>query len=153
MSNKFKPLPAPHQAGIIVENLEESIKKYNQLSGQEVMMRLDFSPEKHWVFGKERPIQLDIAMYQIGDMQIELIEPIDSPLHEEYMKEHGEGFNHFGYYVDDYDGYYQQIVDQGYKLLMNAEYEMNGETLRAAYFDTSEGIGIWTELIEKGSWM
>lgn len=76
---------------IVVENLEEEIKKYQKLLG------LSFSGSEV-VAGQK----VKTALFDCGDMGIELLEPLadDSPV-SNFLSKRGGGIHHIAFEVDD----------------------------------------------------
>jgi len=54
--------------------------------------------------GKRIDYKMRVAELNIGDTYIELIEPLDDIcIYARYLKEHGEGFHHIAYKVEDFN--------------------------------------------------
>ncbi len=152
MDEKVKQmvLPPPAQVGVVVKNLDQAIDYYTKTFGVGPFQTIEFAPAQHWVKGKPTPIRLNIGMCQWGPLQLELIEPLegDAP-HKWFLEKKGEGMQHLGFIVDNYDEWLDYLRGKGPNILMNAETDVEGMGhIRAAYLE-SDGIGgVLFELIE-----
>lgn len=143
-------LPPPAQVGVVVRNLNEAIGYYSGTFGLGPFQKIEFAPAQHWVKGKPTPIVLNIGMCQWGPLQLELIEPVegDAP-HKWFLEERGEGMQHLGFIVDNYDEWIDYLKDKDIDVLMNAETDVEGMGhVRAAYMESDRVGGVLFELVE-----
>ena len=143
-------LPPPAQVGVVVKNLDEAIAYYSETFGLGPFQTVEFVPAQHWVKGKPTPIRLNIGMCPWGPLQLELIEPVegDAP-HKWVLEEKGEGLQHLGFIVDNYDEWLAYLKEKGIDVLMNAETDVEGMGhVRAAYMQSDAVGGALFELIE-----
>ncbi|MCG2722542.1 MAG: VOC family protein [Thermodesulfovibrionales bacterium] len=143
-------LPPPAQVGVVVGNLNEAIDYYSGIFGLGPFQTIEFAPAQHWVKGKPTPIRLNIGMCQWGPLQLELIEPLegDAP-HKWFLEEKGEGMQHLGFIVDNYDEWLDYLSENRIDVLMNAETDVEGMGhVRAAYVQSDSTGGVLFELIE-----
>ena len=146
-------LPPPAQVGGVVKNLDEAINYYSRVFGLGPFQTIEFAPDKHWVKEKPTPIRLKIGLCQWGSLQLELIEPVegDAP-HKWFLTEKGEGLQHLGFIVDNYDEWLHYLKDKGIGVLMEAETDVEGMGhVRAAYVESDRTGGVLFELIETKS--
>lgn len=89
----------------------------------------------------------DIALGFAGNMQIELIQPLDDhpSVYRETILERGHGFHHFGLAARDFDDACAREAGKGYQLAFTDAVEGVG---RVAYFDTHGLLPGMLELIE-----
>lgn len=152
MADKGKQmvLPPPSQIGVVVKDLEEAIGYYTRVFGLGPFQTMEFAPALHWVKREPCPIRLNIGICQWGALMLELIEPLegDAP-HAWFLKEKGEGMQHLGFVVDNYDEWLNYLAEKGIDVLMNAETEVEGMGhVRAAYMQSDITGGVLFELIE-----
>lgn len=143
-------LPPPAQVGVVVKNLSEAIDFYTQTFGLGPFQTLEFAPAQHWVNGKPTPIRLKIGLCQWGPLTLELIEPLegDAP-HKWFLEEKGEGMQHLGFIVENYDEWLSYLKREGIDVLMSAETDVEGMGhVRAAYIQSDRIGGVLFELIE-----
>ncbi len=143
-------LPAIGQVGIVVKDIKKATEYYSNVFGIGPFTIFEFSPEKHWLKGKPMPIKLNIAIAQMGPVMLELIQPVegDAP-HKWFLEEKGEGLQHLGFIVDNYDEWLHYLKENGIDVLMNAETNIEGMGhIRAAYVESNRIGGVLFELIE-----
>ncbi len=143
-------LPPPAQVGVVVKNLSAAIDFYTRTFGLGPFQTLEFAPAQHWVNGKPTPIRLMIGLCQWGPLTLELIEPLegDAP-HKWFLEEKGEGMQHLGFIVENYDEWLSYLQREGIDVLMSAETDVEGMGhVRAAYIQSDRVGGVLFELIE-----
>ncbi len=143
-------LPPPAQVGVVVKNLSEAIDFYTRTFGLGPFQTLEFAPAQHWVNGKPTPIRLKIGLCQWGPLTLELIEPLegDAP-HKWFLEERGEGMQHLGFIVENYDEWLSYLKRKDIGVLMSAETDVEGMGhVRAAYIQSDRVGGVLFELIE-----
>ena len=143
-------LPSPSQLGVVVKDLGKAIEYYSQTFGLGPFRSFEFSPAKHWVKGIPTPIRIKIGKCQWGPLEFELIEVIEGEIaHKRFLEEKGEGMQHLGFVVDNYDEWLDHLKEKGIDVMMNAETFVEGEGhIRAAYMETDRVGGILFELME-----
>jgi catechol 2,3-dioxygenase-like lactoylglutathione lyase family enzyme len=151
MDTKKPPvLPPVSQIGVVVRDLAKAVKYYTDTFGIGPFTVVDFAPEKHFVRGKPVPIKLRIGIAQMGAVQIEFIEPVegDAP-HKQFLEERGEGLQHLGFFVNNYDEWMAYLKEQGIGVLMEADTTVEGMGhVRAAYTETDKTGGVLFEFIQ-----
>ena len=149
-SQKQMVLPPPAQIGVVVKDLGKAIEYYSRTFGLGPFQTIEFAPAKHWLRGIPTPIRLDIGFCQWGPLQLELIEVVEGDIpHKWFAEERGEGMQHLGFIVDDYDEWLGYLKGKGIDVLMNAETDVEGMGhIRAAYLTSDRIGGVLFELIE-----
>jgi methylmalonyl-CoA/ethylmalonyl-CoA epimerase len=149
-SHKQMVLPPPAQIGVVVKDLGKAIEYYSHTFGLGPFQTIEFAPAQHWVKGKPTPIRLKIGMCQWGPLTLELIEPVegDAP-HRWFLEDRGEGMQHLGFVVENYDEWLRHLKQEEIGVLMNAETDVEGMGhIRAAYLTSDRIGGVLFELIE-----
>jgi catechol 2,3-dioxygenase-like lactoylglutathione lyase family enzyme len=150
MERKGMTLPPVSQIGVVVRDLKKAMEYYSRVFGIGPFQEFVFAPEKHWLRGRPMPIKLNIAMAQMGPVLLELIEPVegDAP-HRWFLEKKGEGLQHLGFFVDNYDEWKEYCKEQGIEVLMEAETYVEGlGQVRGAYMESDNPGGILFEFIE-----
>jgi len=151
MTEKIKHiLPELSQVGIIVRDLETSIKCYSEIFGinfTNTILNLD----KHWVRDKLFPVELKVALAQLGPIQLELIEPISDGPHKWFLDNKGGGLHHLGFNITDYDKTVALLKSVGLELLMNVEADIptRGYHIRSANLESEKCGNVIFEVTEK----
>jgi len=144
-------LPPPSQIGVVVKDIKKAIEYYSETFGLGPFRRFEFIPAKHWIKGIQAPpVRVEIGKCQWGALELELLEVVegDTP-HKQFLREKGEGMQHLGFVVKNYDGWLDHLKKKGIGVLMNAETYVEGEGhIRCAYMESDVVGGILFELIE-----
>lgn len=136
------------QIGIIVKNIEKTSQAYADFLGVE-------KPPANWTDtvdkaeteynDKPSPARAKLAFFDMGSLQLELIEPDEHPsTWREHLDEHGEGVHHIAFVVEDMKGTVQKMEAKGMPLIQKGEYTGG----RYAYMDTNEDLKVLLELLE-----
>jgi methylmalonyl-CoA/ethylmalonyl-CoA epimerase len=147
-------LPPPFQLGVIVRNMERAVDYYSSVFGIGPFTVYDFEPEKHWFNGTPSHLRLRMGKASWGGLELELLEPLEGKsLHREFLDANGEGVQHLGFLVSDYETVYDRFVKAGFNPAMRAETSVQAYNgyLKACYFDTRSIGGIIFEIIWR-SW-
>jgi methylmalonyl-CoA/ethylmalonyl-CoA epimerase len=151
MVPKSLKFPYVGHIGAVVKNIDRVIEYYSRVFGIGPFEIYDFQPRKAWVRGQEvRPFELKIATADVGSAKMELIQVIrGEPPHRGFLDVHGEGLQHLGFYVENYDEWKSYIMEEGIEILceIEAEDQVRGKR-RAFYMDSGEIGGVLFEIIE-----
>ncbi|MBN1367918.1 MAG: VOC family protein [Dehalococcoidales bacterium] len=143
-------LPPVTQLGIVVKDTDKAVEYYSSVFGIGPFQVFDWGPDRHWINEKPAPVKYRLGMAKLGDLEIELMQPlVGRSLHQEFLEIHGEGIQHLGFHINDYDETFNNFTKAGFKPLMRAEHDApeNNGMIRAAYFDTQQIGGIIFEII------
>jgi methylmalonyl-CoA/ethylmalonyl-CoA epimerase len=84
-----------------------------------------------------------LAIAYVGEVQWELIEPLDEEsVYARFLAENGGGLHHVGVSVPDFDGTLAEQAGRGNGVLLGGEYK----GIRFAYLDTVGDLGFVTEI-------
>jgi hypothetical protein len=145
-------LPKIRQIGIVVKDLNEAMKKYHTLLG--------VGPFRGFVVdsndlpgityrGKPADYQVRLAMAQVGDYSIELIDNRRGEnSYTEFFSKHGEGVHHFGIFPNHYEAAYNRLAEQGYTHLQGGPIYGKNRNGKFDYFETEKDFGVILELLD-----
>ena len=145
--------PKVGHIGAVVKDIDRVVEFYSPVFGMGPFEIYDFRPYKAWVYGQEvRPFELKIATADVGSTNIELLQVIrGDPPHRGFLEVHGEGLQHLGFYVENYDEWKSYVREEGMEILCEIEAEDHVRGRRRAFYMNSGRIGgILFEIIEKG---
>jgi catechol 2,3-dioxygenase-like lactoylglutathione lyase family enzyme len=146
-------LPSVGQIGIVVKDVDKAVNYYSKVFGVGPFTIMNAVPKKHWVKGAPFPIKLKIALAKLGSIQIELIEPLSDGPHKWFLDSNGEGLQHLGFYIDNYDEWINYLKQEGIGIFMNVEDDSEGMGhVRAAFMQSDKIGGVLIELIEVTSY-
>jgi methylmalonyl-CoA/ethylmalonyl-CoA epimerase len=152
MTEKRLSFPAPGHIGVVVKNVEKVAQSYSTSFGIGPFEIYDFEPLKTWVYGLEaEPFKLKIGLADMGAVKLELLQVVSgNPLHRKFLETHGEGLQHIGFYVENYDEWKAYVQGERIPIIYEAEIEdaVRGRR-RAFYMDSRAPGGVLFEIIEK----
>jgi len=120
--------------GIAVRSINEARKFYEDVLG--------LVCEKEEVVASQK---VKTAFFTVGDIHIELLEPIsdDSPI-AVFLEKRGEGFHHIAYRTDDIDGQLATAREKGCRLIQETPIEGAGGK-KVAFLHPKSTLGVLTE--------
>ncbi|AGB19557.1 VOC family protein [Thermoanaerobacterium thermosaccharolyticum] len=136
------------QIGIIVKDIEKVSQTYADFFGVE-------KPKWNWTDGYEKShaefngkpsdARAKLAFFDMGQLQIELIEPDENiSTWREFLDKHGEGVHHIAFQVKDMDEKIKALEKNEMSLVQKGDYEGG----RYAYIDTFSKLKVIIELLE-----
>jgi methylmalonyl-CoA/ethylmalonyl-CoA epimerase len=110
------------QIGIVVPNLEQSTRLLSELFGLGPFKFLEWPnrpDSKYWFRDHEEAIKIRQGFVQAGDLELELIQPIEGEqnAYRQFLNEHGGGIHHVLFEVDDMDTIVATLGTHGIKVL------------------------------------
>jgi methylmalonyl-CoA epimerase len=123
--------------GIAVKSLTDAIKVYEDAIGLKV---------NGYDQVDEQGVR--VAMLNIGESRIELLEPItsESPV-EKFMAKRGEGIHHVAVRVDDIESALEQLKAAGIRLIDQTP-RRGAHNTRIAFIHPSSTHGVLLELVQ-----
>lgn len=95
------------------------------------------------VRGRRVDHAMRIAIARIGDIEWELIEPLDDrSIYAEHLRAHGDGLHHIMFDVGDYEKATAQFLRAGCPQITSGTWH----GYQYAYFDTGRALGCLTEI-------
>jgi catechol 2,3-dioxygenase-like lactoylglutathione lyase family enzyme len=136
------------QIGIIVRNLEESAQAWSRLLGVPVPETIVTEPvdRTHAQYqGQPTPALAKLAFFQLGQVTLELIEPIGEPsTWQDQLVRHGQSLHHIAFEVKGMADRLTVLAEHGLPVLQRGEYQGG----RYAYLDGQQQYGAIVELLE-----
>lgn len=137
------------QVAVVVKDIAASVRRYADEYGIGPWEIYELNPdtvENMTIHGQPQKYAMKIALASIGEVEIELIEPLcDKSIYAEFLREHGEGIHHLACDVKDYDGTKAFFKKKGNQILQEGTW--NGETF--TYFDNKQDLGLITEIYKR----
>ena len=134
------------QIAIVVRDLDAAMRTYVHDYGIGPWDVYGFGPENVENMREDgRPVERSwrLAISQVGQVQWELIEPLDEgSVYARFLAEKGEGLHHVGVAVPDFDEIVAAQAERGNGVLLGGEYK----GVRFAYLDTERDLGLVTEI-------
>ena len=134
------------QVGIIVKDIAKAEKNLQDI-GIGPFGTLNAEPTVKWEEnGQPTTVKLKMRFAKVGPLEIELIEPISECMQKRYLDNHGEGIQHYSFFVDDIDSVVEYMAKKGYKVVQRGWRPTKGGY---AFFDTEEKCGFMLEIIQR----
>jgi len=140
--------------GIVVEDAEETAKNYWDLLGVGPWTLIDFKPPQlgkgtfHGVdLHDEVNVHVKAAIAQLGELQIELLQPVRGPsTHREFLKTKGQGIHHVSFdQIEDFD----EMVSGFSRIGIETETSgLLGGSITFAYLATQKDLGTIFEVVK-----
>jgi catechol 2,3-dioxygenase-like lactoylglutathione lyase family enzyme len=141
-------IPSLHQIGIVVKDLDKTVKDYWEILGIGPWTILGMKPPAVYdraYHGKPASFEIKAAFAQVGDVELELMQTMAGhTAYDDFSAQHGEGANHLQYLVDSaeiIDKHAEIMAKKGFPSLMSGRFGNNGGF---NYLDTVNALGtIW----------
>jgi methylmalonyl-CoA/ethylmalonyl-CoA epimerase len=148
MSDKGMGADIICQVGLIVRDIERSAEAYSRVLGMpkpEVIVT-DGPEIAHTRFrGEPTDARARLAFFDMGQISLELIEPIGGPsTWQEFLDEKGEGVHHIAFSVKDTDRAVAFLEGNGIGVVQQGDYTGG----RYTYVDSAAVLGVILELLE-----
>jgi catechol 2,3-dioxygenase-like lactoylglutathione lyase family enzyme len=137
--------PRLFQQAYVVADIEAAQQAFRDHLGCAKFTTLPATPLPYRFRGRDVECALALAFGRSGGVQIELLQPVSGEgVHVEFLASNGPGAHHLAFYVDDLEAELAQTRRDGIADVMAGEFG----SLRFAYLDTFEALGLYTELVE-----
>ena len=136
------------QVGIIVRDIEAKARAWAEVLGlpvPEVMVTDPYERAQTEYKGRPSQAQAKLAFFHLGQVELELIEPIGKPsTWQDQLDEQGEGLHHLAFEIKGMPEKVVFLEAKGLSLVQRGEYSGG----RYAYLDGSAQLGAILELLE-----
>jgi methylmalonyl-CoA/ethylmalonyl-CoA epimerase len=110
------------QVGIVVRDLERTTELVSQLFGIGPFRFIEWPnrpDSKYWYKGEEQSIKLRQAFVQVGNLELEFIQPVegDRNAYKEFLEQKGGGLHHVLFEIDDMDSAVKALAALGVESL------------------------------------
>jgi len=133
------------QQAYLVNDLEKSITHWHTVFGAGPFVVVPHHTTDHFDYrGTDHEADVSYAFGYLGDMQIQfIVQHDDTPSIYRDMFEPGEeGFHHVGCLVHDFEAEFKRLESLGFECATR----LYADGVDAAYFDTREANGFFTEI-------
>ena len=135
------------QVGIVVRNIDETLKYYKKVFGFGPFEIREVDYPTATYYGETAGYRGKRAFFYLGPIQIELIELRDGKtIHEAFLREKGEGVHHLAFEVKDLEEGKRKAEEAGLKVIQSFT-RPDGSGF--AYVDSDRIGGVSFELIQR----
>jgi glyoxalase/bleomycin resistance protein/dioxygenase superfamily protein len=136
------------QVGIMVQDIDATAQAWAHLLGVPVpdIIITDTVDIAHTEYQQQpTPARAKLAFFPLGQVTLELIEPIDTPsTWNDHLTARGPSLHHIAFQVNGLAGLLPVLAAQGMPLVQRGDYEGG----RYAYLDGQQRFGAVVELLE-----
>jgi catechol 2,3-dioxygenase-like lactoylglutathione lyase family enzyme len=136
------------QVGVVVPDIEEAVRAWTPLLGIErpEVIITDTVDVAHTEYRKRpTPARAKIAFIKLGQVTLELIQPVDKPsTWRDQLKTHGPSIHHIAFEVKNMAERIAELAEHGLRLLQRGDYRGG----RYAYLEGQKRFGAVVELLE-----
>lgn len=135
------------QIGILCHDIERTARAWGDFFGQAYTISQSGPQEEAQTLynGEPTPARCLQAFFHLGDVEIELIQPDESPsVWREDLDKNGEGLHHLAFWVKGTDGVLRKLEGAGMRTRMVGQWS----TGRYAYVDAFDSLKILLETLE-----
>jgi methylmalonyl-CoA/ethylmalonyl-CoA epimerase len=136
------------QIGIVVADRDRTTQLLTSLFGMGPFRLVEWPnrPEsKYWYRGVEEKIRVKQAFVQLGDVEVELIQPVEGHnAYQDFLDQTGGGIHHVLFEVIDIDPVIEELAKSGVAVLQSGTGIRPGT--RWALLDTQALLGFYVEL-------
>lgn len=136
------------QIGLVVGDIERAARAWSTILGlpmPEIRTTDPGEVARTEYKGQPTPARAKLAFFQMGQVSVELIEPIDGPsTWRDQLDAHGDSLHHIAFTVDGMRERLDHLAGHDIPLVQRGEYTRG----RYAYVDATGQLGAVLELLE-----
>jgi len=136
------------QIGIVVADRDQTTRLLTSLFGIGPFRLVEWpdrAESKYYYRGAEEHIRIRQAFVQLGDVEVELIQPLEGRSgYSDFLDQTGGGIHHVLFEVNDIDPVIQELAKSGVTVLQSGTGIRPGT--RWVLLDTREMLGFYVEL-------
>ena len=136
------------QIGLVVRDIDQKIDAMSQVFGMEkpeVIITAEETEAHTRYRGEPSKARAKLAFFNLGQVSLELIEPIGGPsTWKDFLDQKGEGVHHIAFQVKDTQDVVQFLGTHDIEEVQRGDYTGGMYT----YVDSSDQLGVILELLE-----
>ena len=136
-----------NQIAIVVKDLQLVAENYWKILGIGPWSIFDWESPLVYdrkYYGKATWAREKIALAQVGDVQLELVQPVDGDsIYQDWLDAHGEGLHHLNFLVDDVDEAEAILAREGFPSIQSGKFGPKEQKGAYNYIDIKPLRTIW----------
>jgi methylmalonyl-CoA/ethylmalonyl-CoA epimerase len=139
------------QICVVVENLDEAMKRYADLLGVGPFLIYSVDAKELGVTrdGLPTDYKVRVGMAKMGGAVLELLESLKGQtIWKDFYDKHGENMHHIGLFVKNFPAALSAFTDRGFKITVDGPIAGKERTGRFTYLETQERMGTTFELLD-----
>jgi catechol 2,3-dioxygenase-like lactoylglutathione lyase family enzyme len=137
------------QIGITVRDIEKAVERFSRILGMEkpnIIITDDYEKAHTTYRGEASFAKAKLAFFKLGQVELELIEPIGEPsAWKDSLDANGERFHHIAFWVPDTDAAVKHLQADGISVIQQGDFTGGMYT----YMDSEAQLGMVLELLQK----
>lgn len=139
------------QIAVVVRDIEAARERYCRIFGvdkPDIIITDEYEQARTSYHGQPTRARAKLAFFKMGQIDIELIEPIDRPsVWGEVLDQRGECVHHIAFWVEDTEGALRYLGEQGIQPTQQGHFTGGMYT----YVDSESQLGVMLELLQRTS--
>jgi methylmalonyl-CoA/ethylmalonyl-CoA epimerase len=139
------------QIGFVARDAAKAARKFSELTGisaGEPIVTDAYGKARTTYLGEPTEARAKLIFFHLGQVDIEIIEPIGGPsTWSEFLEKHGDGVHHIAFNVDSTGEAADGLAADGIPLLQSGVFE--GGSYK--YCDAEKDLGVILELLDRTS--
>lgn len=137
------------QVAIVVKSVDDAVRFYSEVFGVGPFELMEVNFPSATYHGEKGGYRGKRAFAKLGPVTLELIELMDGKtVHEDFLKEKGEGVHHLGFTVKDLSKFEEEAEKFGLKVVQEMR---RPDGTGFAYLDTDRFGGVMFEVMQRPS--
>lgn len=135
------------QIALVVRDIDRVSEAYSRLLGvpKPPVLLTDPATGRDTYRGAPTQAQAKLAFFDLGQVALELIEPVGAPsVWQEALDARGEGVHHIAFRIRDTDRVTATLAEQGFEIIQQGDYPGG----RYTYVDSTATLKTILELLE-----
>ncbi len=123
---------------VVVKDIDQAVESYAEMFGFKVVEKMD-GPGGEFIS----------AMMALGDIRVEILQPLKPGSHMRFLEEKGGGLHHVSFATDDIANDLKTLKDQGRKIQNEEPINLPGGD-KIAFVHPSAAENVLIELVQRG---
>jgi len=123
---------------VVVKDIDQAVESYAEMFGFKVVEKRD-GPGGEFIS----------AMMALGDIRVEILQPLKPGSHMRFLEEKGGGLHHVSFATDDIANDLKTLKDQGRKIQNEEPINLPGGD-KIAFVHPSAAENVLIELVQRG---
>ncbi len=136
------------QIGFVAKDADRIARKLSEITGLDASAPVitdDFEKARTHYRGKPSPAKAKLIFFNMGQVSIEIIEPIGGPsTWREFLDKNGDGVHHIAFAVKDADRSAERLSAEGIPAVQSGVFEGG----KYVYLEGEKELGVIFELLE-----
>ncbi|GAA0181808.1 hypothetical protein SH2C18_42890 [Clostridium sediminicola] len=145
----------PIQIGLIVDDLDTTLEKFEKIFGIGPFRVVDFPPEGEENItmkykGEDEKFTAKFCFYNLGNIEFEIIQPLTGKtIWRDFLDEKGPGLHHIKFLVPTHDESREYLLDNGFNISQMGSSVGKNAGKEWVFYDTDDTLGFALEMMNE----